>query len=250
MPSGHDRMVLPDLLRMLRTAALDALAILLPVDCAGCGEPDRGVCGACSAALAPAPILRAVGSPPLRVWAGGDYAGVRRRVLLAVKESGRTDAASTLSSGLAAAVIAALGDLERSENVELCPVPSSRAGRRRRGFDPVRLLADRGGLRLTPGLRRTRAGRAQKRLGIRERERNAQGSLVASRSLVGHRMLIVDDVVTTGATLHEARRALVEAGAEVVGAAVCASTPRSLRTPTGHGVHLPTAPGDRAGGEG
>ncbi|MBI5161640.1 MAG: ComF family protein [Micrococcales bacterium] len=242
--------MLHDLARVARAAALDALAILLPVDCAGCGTPDRGVCELCRASLAAAPILRAVGHPPLRVWAGGDYTGVRRRVLLAIKESGRTDAAGSLAPGLASAVSAALRDLVHPETVALCAVPSSRSGRRRRGFDPVRLLAARGGLPLAPALRRTRAGSAQKALGIRDRERNARGSLVAPRSLTGRRVLILDDVVTTGATLLEARRALVESGAEVVGAAVCSSTPRVLRTRAGRRADPPTSPGDSPGGEG
>ena len=239
-----------DFARVLRAAALDALAVLLPVECAGCGRTDRGVCARCRSALRGAPVLRSVGEPPLRVWAAGDYEEVPRRVILALKECGRTDVAGALAPALASAVNAALGASDAPQSVLLCVVPSSRAGRRRRGYDPVRLVGARAGVRLHRGLRRVGAGVAQKRLGLRERAGNAAGSFVATAAVSGRRVLVVDDVVTTGATLLEARRALEAGGAEVVGAAVLASTPRRrsiLRSPL---ADAPEAPSDTAHGGG
>ena len=63
-------------------------------------------------------------------------------------------------------------------------------------------------------------------LGRQERVWNRQGSLVALRPLEGLSCLIVDDIVTTGATILEARRAVLEAGGEVLGLATLAETRR------------------------
>jgi predicted amidophosphoribosyltransferase len=71
-----------------------------------------------------------------------------------------------------------------------------------------------------------RPHRSQKQLGVDERDRNLRGTFRLRTSVAGHRILIIDDVVTTGATLREAARVLREAGAVVVGAAVVASTER------------------------
>jgi predicted amidophosphoribosyltransferase len=101
-------------------------------------------------------------------------------------------------------------------------VPPSRAAYRRRGYDPVRLLAP-SALRVLEVARETSV---QKSLDVTERARNRAGSLRARRSLAGLRLAIVDDVMTTGSTLDEAARALREAGAEVVGAVTLAATPR------------------------
>lgn len=237
-------------LAVLRSAALDALALLLPIDCAGCGAPDRGVCDACHAALDTQPILRAVGDPPLRVWAAGGYLGIRRRVLLALKEGGRTDVAAALAPSLAAALHAARTGIPGAEDAEPTLIPCSRAGYRRRGYDPIRVITGRAGLRVRRDLVRRRGRSAQKRLGILERSRNATGSLVSRRDLRGRRLLLVDDVVTTGATLREARRALVAAGAEVVGAVVLASTPRHRETRTASTGDAPEPSGDTTSEEG
>ena len=67
---------------------------------------------------------------------------------------------------------------------------------------------------------------SQKQLDVDERDRNLRGAFRLRHSVAGHRILLIDDVVTTGATLREAARVLREGGAEVVGAAVVASTRR------------------------
>jgi predicted amidophosphoribosyltransferase len=113
------------------------------------------------------------------------------------------------------------------------PVPSSRAAFRRRGYAVTDLLARRAGATprrlLVPG----RAGLDQRGLGRQERARNVGGTLRARRA-EGMRVVVVDDVVTTGATLDEAVRVLRRAGADVVGAAAVATTPlRSFSTANG-----------------
>lgn len=191
----------------------------MPVECAGCGIRDRMLCGACRAALVPDPVVTSAGG--LDVVAGSSYGGVVQQVLLALKD-GRTPTASALAPVLAAALArAAPGD-----DVELAPVPSTRGAWRRRGFDPVLLVLSRTGWRPSRVLRPARAHRVQKGLDRHERQQNLLGVHRARGPLVGRRFLLVDDVVTTGATLTEAARAIREAGGEVVGAVAIAATPR------------------------
>ena len=209
---------------MLRDALLDAIALLFPVHCAGCGCDDRGLCAACRLALTPDVTAR-LGPDRLRVHTALRYEGVVRRVILAYKEQARTDAATALSAPLAAAVATAR---RATPAAVLVPVPGSRAAFRRRGYDPVRLLLRRAGLRHEPLLAQARGTGIQKSLGVEERAANLRGAFVARRHLTGLEVVLVDDVLTSGATLGEAARAVRAAGGEVVAAATLAFTPRLL----------------------
>lgn len=210
-----------------RDAALDAWALLLPTECSGCGRPDRALCAACAAALRAHPT--AADRDALTIWSALAYTEVVGRVLVAYKDGGRTDAAPALAAALAAAVAAALSDAatERTEPaVDLVTVPSSRRAWRARGFHPVDLLLRRCALRPVKLLRPRGHVADQVGLGREQRLDNRRESLVAARPLTGRRILLVDDIVTTGATLLEARRAVLAAGGEVIGAATVAETPR------------------------
>jgi predicted amidophosphoribosyltransferase len=90
----------------------------------------------------------------------------------------------------------------------------------------VRLLLARAGLGSLRVFAPARPHRAQKLLTVADRETNLRGAFRLRRAVAGRRILIVDDVVTSGATLREAARVLLAGGAEVVGAAVAASTPK------------------------
>jgi predicted amidophosphoribosyltransferase len=163
------------------------------------------------------------GPAAVRVYTALRYERVVRRVILQLKEHGRTDAAIALSAPLAAAIAAAL---DAAPAAALVPIPPSRAAYRRRGYDPVRLLLRSAGLRPERLLARGRRTGIQKSLGVEERAQNLRGAFVAVRHLEGRRVILVDDVLTTGATLGEAARAIRAAGGEVCGAATLAYTPR------------------------
>ncbi|TFD43396.1 ComF family protein [Cryobacterium sp. TMT1-2-1] len=221
----------------VRRAGLDAWGVVLPTECSGCGAPDRSLCEECRMALRPA--VHPCSRDDVPVWSGLDYSGVARRVLGAFKDGGRTDAAATLAVPLRLAVAAALaasaagGRVPDDRGVHLVTIPASRKAWRARGFHPVELLLARAGLAGTPVLRQVGGTTDQVGLGREARARNRHGSLLARRPLGGFRCVVVDDILTTGATILEARRAVLEAGGEVLGLATLAET-RRLFPAAGH----------------
>ncbi|WP_411701242.1 ComF family protein [Conyzicola sp.] len=226
---------------MLRDALLDALALVLPVECAGCGAPDRSLCDTCRVGLV-APVQRRLLADGTPVFYALDYEGSVRLAIIALKENGRTDVARALAVPLARAMSAAASgppDVDALSNVETLPVPTSRSAFRRRGYDPLALLLRRAGVRTAAELSHTRRAAQQKRLAVDERASNRAGSLRARRRLDGRRFLLVDDILTSGSTLAEAARAVREAGGEVVAAAALAYTQKRVPEAGVHSLNVP-----------
>ncbi|MCF2533921.1 ComF family protein [Yinghuangia soli] len=248
-PRGHP-------LRRLATTWAD---LVLPARCAGCGGPGTAVCPACRAHLRQQP--REVRPDPVpaglpAVFAAAPYEGPVRAVLIAHKEYGAHAATGPLGAALAAAVRAALpaAGADRGRGPLLVPVPSGRRAVRARGRDTTRALARQAasvlraqGIRaaVAPALRHTRPVADQAGLPARERAVNVTGALRVSCRLAplfrGISVVIVDDLVTTGASLAEAARAVAAAGGRVSGAAVVAATPRRSRTGPGDRTRDPAA---------
>ncbi|MEU9000223.1 phosphoribosyltransferase family protein [Streptomyces caniferus] len=232
--------------------------LVLPVDCAGCGRPRTELCAECRRALARdgrgARRVRPWPSPAglPRVWAGAPYADEVRAVLLAHKERGALRLAGPLGEVLAGAV---RGLRPGGGPQLLVPVPSARRAVAGRGHDPVRrtaLAAARElrrsgvGARVLAVVRQRRAVSDQAGLSARQRLANVAGALevqgAAGRLLAGRSVVLVDDLVTTGATLAEASRVVTAAGGRVIGAAVVAA-PRSAFAVGGEAtVRLPHGP--------
>jgi predicted amidophosphoribosyltransferase len=163
--------------------------------------------------------------------AAAAYDGPVRGALLAHKERGRLGLVRPLAAALAAAVRV----LDPPAGVLLVPVPSDPRTVRARGHDHARRLARstagrlrRCGIpaRAAPVLVPARTVADQAGLDARARADNLAGALRCRHRLDGRVVVVVDDVVTSGATLAEATRALTAAGARVLGAATVAATLR------------------------
>ena len=172
------------------------------------------------------------------VAASGEHTGALRLAIVAWKEEGRTSLLRPLAHLLAASVVEVVGD--SSAPVVLVLVPTSRRSRTVRGADVVDQLAREaaGLLRIAgadvavrQGLRVARRTADQSGLGARERARNLAGAfaLRSEKCLATSDVVVVDDIVTTGATIGEAVRALTAAGHPPIAAATMAHRPRQTR---------------------
>jgi predicted amidophosphoribosyltransferase len=235
-------------------SVLGALAdLVLPRTCAGCGVPGVLLCRRCAGLLAsprPATPRRVPwGFPP--TVAAGAYRGPVVPVVNAFKERGQAELAVPLGAALALAVAAVAAAVpERRGPVLLVPVPSSRAALRTRGRDHVRELAGRAVAELRaagfPAVQLPllcRRGRVRDSAGLSapQRRANLAGTFLADpgagRPAPGALLVLVDDVVTSGATLTEAAAALTTGGPRAalpVVAAVVAATPRRPPAGTSH----------------
>lgn len=243
-------------LRNLREAALDALAVVLPVTCASCGDVDRALCRSCAEHLARIALVRECGvrissadGRRILVFAASDYVGPTKALVAALKERGRADAARPLAvllrkavGALAEAETAAADAFDGSQAPAWVAVlaPSSAKSLRNRGYSHLALLWGLAmpGVRNARGLRVIRRVEDQAGLTVAARAENLHDAYRSEPGLEGVRVVLVDDVVTSGATLRESVRALEAVGAVVVGCVVIAEAVR--RNPQSRGVELDT----------
>ena len=240
--------------RILRAAFRGTAALLFPVQCVCCGRPDAALCRACATAL------RRAGMHPgrveghaealpldgcgrvLPVIAAGSYEHELAAVLLAYKNHQMVALGKALAPVFAPALRAGIMEFtDPGRPVLLVPLPTRRQARAVRGYWPVGLLlrgAASGGklpgnVQVAPLLRYAFGsswGATQKGRGRRGR-RSVHNTLrmrdtpgVRRAVSLGAQVILVDDVLTTGATLSEAHRCLAGRGPKVCGAVVLAST--------------------------
>lgn len=208
--------------------APDAIAavfdLLFPKLCACCaGRPAeagdaRVLCSRCSGLLASQPGIREPGPPGTKLLAGvGPYEGIAGELVRAIKFSRRLALARPAAEALASVI----GDGFAGWSV--VPVPPSPLRWRVRGFDPAEelalALAQVTGRPYTRCLRRTNG---QRQAGRSRSTRLASAPRVSARGAVPDLCLLVDDVVTTGATATACAAALERAGCSQVSVACLA----------------------------
>lgn len=257
-------------------ALREAGYLLMPGECALCGAEDQALCLRCAAELrrATAAPFRAdgaadalmgmAGESHLPVMAAGHYREALSAAILAFKNHGRVELGPPLARCLARSLQRLLVELpdpvrdggdDGRQTILLVPIPSSGAGWRRRGFDPVAALL--GSMarerRLPPGVvvapllgaraRPPWRNRRQKGLGRSARRSNVQGSMKIRPRMVrkflpsakssSYLVVLADDVLTTGSTLREAARTLEKWGFSAHAAVVLAATRAPRQDGTG-----------------
>lgn len=222
-----------------------------PATCLACGEPgdaraDRDLCDACHARLPwqgsacprcalplpagspdlPCGACQSRASPLAEVRAAFAYAAPLDRLLPMLKFHHSLPVARLLSGLMAESLAGRYGDF--APDAVLLPLPLHAARLRKRGYDQslelARPLARACGLPLATGLlRRCKATRAQSRLHRDDRRANLRGAFrVREHVALPSHVVLLDDVMTTGATLESAAQALRDAGVARVDAWVCA----------------------------
>ena len=202
----------------------DAIGRFTPPLCARCGDPlpswrvtssdaeGAGVCPRCSGRASALSRSRAI----------GPYDGTLRAIVHAFKYEGCRSLARELGLRLRESA----ADVLQSADI-VVPVPLHRSRRRTRGFNQARELAGQLGVTMVDALRRTRATPSQTDLPADARHGNMQNAFAlkrgpARRKLEGLRIVLVDDVSTTGATIEACGVVLRAAGAADVSAVTAA----------------------------
>jgi len=226
--------ILPRARDLARAAAGALLDLVFPPRCAACGDPvDREpFCEVCAGAVDPVPPgcarcghagpdalcgpCRAATPAFDAVRAGGLFGGPLADAVHAFKYGGRPALARPLGAWLAARA-------PLPPTALVVSVPLARGRRLERGYDQAALLADAlaraagaRGRRARTVLRRVRETPPQVGKTREERARNVAGAFEASAAVAGREIVLVDDVVTTGATADAAASALRRAGARSV----------------------------------
>ena len=213
--------------------------IIFPSRCIGCSTLGISICSECRQQWHPHFYHREIlcSSEEFPVFSSIQYSPIASRVLLSAKESQLRAADQLLIAGMAHALNLFVN---RYGSATLVPIPSRKSATRKRGRNFLQEItlevAKKTGLPYQSLLSHNRKVRDQSNLNLLDRSRNVSGSFSVSRDIsanislgnIGPKIIVIDDLITTGATLGEAFRALRTAGFSVLGA-VTSCTAQPLR---------------------
>jgi predicted amidophosphoribosyltransferase len=196
--------------------------LLFPTRCFGCRELGYSICSQCRKLWNPHLFTSRI--TDLVVYSAIPYSPIAKNILLSAKEQSIKSADQLVSAALSTS----LNELfKKNGRCALVPIPSRLASNRRRGRDFINEMAvsvaKDFGVAVLPLLEHQRVVRDQSKLDIASRRENLAMALSVKpsfhRNYSGENVVILDDLVTTGATINEANRALTRGGFKVQAAA-------------------------------
>ncbi|MBX3312316.1 MAG: hypothetical protein KF916_05400 [Microbacteriaceae bacterium] len=204
--------ILVSLGALLRKSFSYFIEAIAPSNCAVCGKLPKPVCVGCANGLFEEALFESRQILGINIHYAFAYRGGPRELILALKQHGETEVARLLALVLQPLLTREVGVAD----TVIVAIPPTATSMRRRGFWPMQLVLRQAGLPVRNLLKWSRKVKAQHNLPRAARRQNRQGALTAKPAVAGRNVVLVDDVVTTGATVIEARRAISEAGGEVV----------------------------------
>jgi len=204
------------------------LDLVYPKKCPGCHLPSLEICESCKSFWQSPPATIVLKQSKVSVLSIAQYRNEVRSVLLAYKENGEREAGKVLIEALLKSRLGMGTDL----TCTLVPIPSNPKSIRRRGrdfmMDLCTQVAFQSGDKVLPILKVNRDVKDQSKLDEKQRSQNLIGAFDCdSKNLhltrTSH-LILVDDLLTTGATLREAVRALGQRGLMPIGAITAAHT--------------------------
>lgn len=207
---------------------LALLDLLFPPSCVHCGRGGHWLCPQCIAAIAPAPPTLRVAESLAGLWVAGDYEDPLRLAIHQFKYEGKRRLAEPLGRVLVEAFRRQSREYSLPDAV--LPVPLHPRRQAERGYNQSALLARvfcrLEGLKLVEdALRRSRDTPQQARMNAAQRRANVAGAFTCPAkhpAMYQRRVLLIDDVCTTGSTLGACAETLLAAGAREVWALVLA----------------------------
>ena len=224
-------------------------SLLFPSKCISCSSPigneeeEEKICIPCREFLRARLVTSNRGS--LKVFAGGKYSMQMAHIVLAAKENNQIAARKILATNLTlslqhVSIQMAKNEKINSRRILLIPIPSRKTSDRKRGFSHIQLLISEfqlsnlnSNLEILNCLSHTRLIQDQSTLNLNEREMNMRGAFFIKKTFYPQirsaitsntAMFLVDDLVTTGATVQAANSALLRLGARVDGVLASCAT--------------------------
>jgi ComF family protein len=201
--------------------------LIFPIRCLGCHKLSPSICADCSTQWKKNKFVTKYSN--LIVYSTVMYTPVAAKIIVAAKENG----ASAADKLLIEAIMWQIQNAEFSlKNIRLVPIPSSKRSNRKRGrsfiFDVAQQISRQTGIPVLDCLYLRGKTIDQSRLNRQQRLQNMKGA-ISMKAVARGELLLIDDVITTGATLKEAARALNSQGFHAQISAITACVAQPLR---------------------